>query len=1120
MDLPRTGQLDLPDNSHPHDASRRSDRAAHERLQRRAAAPSVDRSRQPGFPRTVKRRESHVPVLLLIVVLASLATLLWCRAFLGQYNSSLKNSVVEKLAKIFPDSIIQVDGVSSVGADKIIINNLRLGATAAHPKRPIVSVHRAVMHGDLDIAHWIQKTTRVTHIDLHGVRIDVWKSDSGLWSIQTLAPAPDAEMPSPSIDFQDATVRVFSDARPTANVLSFTDLHGRLAPLPTAAGPVDASNQATAAAAAAGPSVVKPPLAVQLSCRSTGLLKHLELTGTVDLERQIWNASGAVENLNFSPKLLETMPAELSQYLSQLAGLECLASSRFRVARTVEQGVSFEVQGRISSGRLRDPRLPYPLDKLSADFFCKNQILQLRSMRASSGDATLELSSDIMGFGRDVPMVIHAKANNLEIDSRLREALPDGLRRQWDRLHPSGRVDGSIQLTFDGQQWATVASLYCDEVSLKPWLFPYPVSGVTGMIRYQDGTLSAEQLTGTAGGEAVTSDFSLSRQGDQWYGRLNVQSAGALPIDEALLSALTPEGLAPTGAEKFIRSLHPRGGVQVNHATFKRELTGAATWNRNIDLQVVNGSIKYDHFRYPIHDIQGRIAAQDDHWWLHQFEGRNDSGQILCSGNWQLVDQAEIPLDLRFQATMVPIEEELRRALPKEVQYVWDELQPSGSIDRVEVQLSQRPGQPLATRVAIEERSESNQQAGRALRFQPRSFPLWLSEIDCSIQYEPGRVLIHQASGVNGDSRLAIQGVCQPQADGRWLADLRWLPRTRMIVDGQLLRALPKAIRDSLVRIDFRGPVGVLGSSQVLFANESDDTVNTTWDCQLDIENGQFGDGKEIGGMRGTLLTAGASDGSNLQARGTLEMDALNVFGVPLTRLTGPYAIADNKLYFGSEVADAQTGEQAAQMTADALTGRLTLAGVGLLHDGKLILRADLQDAELSGLMRDVGVEKASTQARCQAHLNFSGIPWNTQTWNGDGEVHLTDARLFQLPFMMRLLGTASINADDDSAFQTADIKFDIDGDKIPLVIECEGEVLRLRGKGWTNLRREIELDLYSYIGRRPIYSMVSPLLTESRYATFMLIEVDGTLDNPNMQRRPFPQLEATLQQIFPEVAR
>ena len=1072
------------------------------------ALPNQEADRQSK--KRAKRHESHVPVLLLIVVLASLATMLWYRAFLGKYNQGLHNSVVENLSRLFPDSVVQIGSVSADGPDKIIVNNLRLACAAVHPQRPIVTVHRVVLHGDLDIAHWVQKTTRVTHVDMHGVRIDVWRSAAGLWSIQTLQPHPLPNAPSPSIFFQDATLRLFSDEGSAANVLSFSDLQGRLEPLAASTVAVESPTDAA---------IGKPPLAVQLSCRSTGLLKHLELTGIVDVEQRTWSANGAIDNLNFSPKLLEAMPAELSQYLSQLSGLECTASSRFRVARTAEQGVSFEVQGRISAGRLRDPRLPYPLDKLSADFFCKNQILQLRSMRASSGEATLELNSDIMGFGRDVPMVIHAEAKNLEIDSRMRESLPASLREHWDRLQPTGRVDGSLRLTFDGHVWTPIASIHCDQVSIKPWLFPYPISDIQGQIRYQEGTISSEHLNGLAGGQPVSSTFSLSRQGKQWFGMLNFQSEGALDIDEPLLAALTPEGKETSGVERFVRTLHPRGTIQVNRATFEKETAESTTWNRNIDIQVLTGSIKYDYFRYPIYEIQGRIVGQGDNWWLHQFQGRNDSGQILCSGNWSLSGESEIPFDLRFQATAVPIEEELQRALPKEVQFVWDELQPSGSVDRVEVQLNKIPGQPLTTRVAIEERSEGNQQAGRSLRIQPKNFPLWLSDIDCSIQYEPGRVLIHQASGINGDSRLAIQGECQPQVDGRWLADIQWLPRTRLIVDGQLLRALPKTIRDSLVRIDFRGPVGVLGRSQVLFASETEATVNTAWDCQLDIESGQFGDGKVIGGLRGTLLAAGSSDGNTLQARGSVEMDALNVYGVPLTHLRGPYAIADNMLSFGSQVASPQPAQERQAMTADALTGQLAIAGVGHLQDGKLILNAELYDAELSGLLRDVGVEKASTQARCQAKLDFSGIPWNTQTWNGDGEIHLTDARLFQLPFMMRLLGAASVNADDDSAFQTADITFNIDGDKIPLHIQCDGEVLRLRGDGSINTRRDIDLQMYTYIGRRPIYNVVAPLLAESRYATFMLIEVDGTLDNPNMQRRPFPQFEATLQQIFPEVA-
>ncbi|MCA9259713.1 MAG: hypothetical protein KDA61_10960, partial [Planctomycetales bacterium] len=216
-----------------------------------------------------------------------------------------------------------------------------------------------------------------------------------------------------------------------------------------------------------------------------------------------------------------------------------------------------------------------------------------------------------------------------------------------------------------------------------------------------------------------------------------------------------------------------------------------------------------------------------------------------------------------------------------------------------------------------------------------------------------------------------------------------------------------------------------------------------------------------------------------------------------------------------------RVGQPAAQpLTADALSGKLKLSGQGKLDVGRFIVDAELNDAQLTTLMQDMGVDRATTDAKCNASLTFNGVPWNPQTHTGRGRVHLRDAKLYQLPFMIRILSAASVNASDDSAFQTADITFQIDGDRIPLQIACDGEVLRLRGEGWTNLRREISLELYSYAGRRvPITAVISPVLAESRYATLMMIEVEGTLDNPIMQRKPFPQLEATLQQVFPEMS-
>lgn len=1052
--------------------------------------------------------------------------MLWYRALLGKYDQGLHNSVVEHVQALFPESIVQVGRVATDGEGRIVVNNLRLASTATNSKRPIVSIHRAVLHGDLDIADWVRKTTRVSRVELYGVRIDVWRNRAGVWSVQTLKPQPNPKNPTPTILFSDTTLRLFSDGTQQAQVVSLQDLHGKVEPVGAAQNLASRSSASGNDVAQDWPatSASKSPLALELSCRGTGLLKRLELTGQVDWERQTWAAGGSLSGFSFSPQLLASLPPELLPALSQLSGLECMASCRFQVSHVLGQPIAFEVQGELSSGRLRDPRLPYPLDKLSADFFCKNQILQLRSMRASSGEADLELSCDIMGFGRDVPMVIHASANNLEIDSSLRESLPSKLQTQWDRLQPSGRVSGNLQLTFDGREWTPIASIRCEQVSVNPWLFPYPLSDLEGLIHYQNGTLSTDHIRGVAGGQAITGQFSLSQTGSQWYGKLSGQTAGPIAIDETLLSALTAEGKPTSGLETFVRSLHPRGSVQLNLASFEKKSPDQPTWNRKIDINVLGGSVNYDHFRYPIYEIKGRIAGQDDNWWLHDLEGRNDSAVILCSGNWRSAGEGQVPFNLSFDATAVPIEEELQRALSQDVQMVWDELQPSGSIDQVNVRLSKRLGEKLTTSVAVIEKSESNQVAGRSLRIQPKSFPVWLTDIDCNIQYEPGRVLIHSASGVNENNRFSLNGACQPRPDGRWLADIKWLPNTRFMVDGQLLRALPRTIRNSLVRIDFRGPVAVLGSSQVLFGNQSNSRIETAWDCQLDVENGQLADGKAIGGLRGTVMTNGNSDGTNFNASGFVQLDALNVKGIPLTNLRGPYTIADNMVAFGSEAKLPTLAQDSiappTEMTADALTGKLSLAGVGHLNTGKFIFSAQLAGAELSGLLRDVGVERASTRARCDAKLNFSGVPWDAQAWRGDGEIHLNDARLFQLPFMMRLLGTAAVNPDDDSAFQTADIHFEIDGDKIQLQqVSCEGDVLRLRGEGWANLRREINLELYSYVGRRPIYNVVSPLLSESRYATFMLIEVGGTLDNPTMQRRPFPQIEYTLQQIFPEVA-
>lgn len=1063
-----------------------------------------------------KKAESSTPVQLLIIALAALATVLCYRALMGKYDNGLRRSVAQHLKELFPGASVYVGRVSADGPGTIVVNNVRMASKARGPRRPVLTAQRVVLHGDLDIAHWIQKTTKVKQAHLYGLELNGWPNADGSWSTACLIPRPKPNADPPSISLYNAIVRLRKGPEDDANTIALHDISGHIEPqtdrpFTSPDNPLSHHPQ--------------PHLRARLTGRSSGLLRKLQFDGRLDPKTLSWIASGSIEQFNFSPKLLEQLPPQLAQYLTQLSGLECLATSTFEILACPDEPTTFKIQGSLTAGRLRDPRLPYPLENLSSDFFCKNSLLQLRRMHAQSGGADLELSTDIMGFRLDSPIVIHAKATGLDLDNRLYQSLPASWQRQWDRLSLSGTVGGSIDLKFDGRRWTPTASIQCENVAMRPWLFPYPLTNVTGLVGYQNNTVSSKRLSGLAGGQTIHGNFSLSQSDDQWLGKLQCQADGPISIDEQLLAALTPRDKAQTGAEKFVRSLHPSGSVKLTNATFERTSPDDPTWHRLIDASIYGGSIRYDGFRYPIYDIRGRVVGQDDRWWLDKFEGRNDSGRILCSGEWQSVRLGSVPLKLEFKAFAVPIAEELKHALPADAQFVWEELRPSGAIDKVTVLLQRLDSHsPVETQVQLTEDSASNQATGRSLRLHPRTFPYLLSDAACDISYSPGYVAIHKASAVNGASRLSLTGECRPNEDGRWKANVRWLPSTRLIVDRQLLKALPKSVRESLLKIDFRGPVSVLGKSEILFANQLDVSPMTSWDCQLDIEDGQLADGEHIGALRGTVWSQGHSDGSQLTASGNVAMDALTVRGIPVTRLKGPFALRGSNLYFGSRTSDVLPGANASQadnMTADALSGKLTLAGLGRLDSGKFYLKADLKDAELSALLQDVGVYRATTKASCDATLDFNGIPWNPQTYAGSGSIHLSDAQLYELPFMIRLLRVASVSASDESAFQTADIDFAIDGDQIPLPrIACDGDVLRLRGEGWMNLRREIDLELYSYVGRSNLIpKLASPWLAESRYATFMMIEVDGTLDNPVMQRRPFPQLERTLQQIFPEVA-
>ncbi|MEM8733308.1 MAG: DUF3971 domain-containing protein [Planctomycetota bacterium] len=1067
-----------------------------------------------------RRGKASNNTLLFILIIA--ASILGYRVFTQKYDRELHAVVVKELGTLLPESRVFVGRVYQDRSGTIIVSDLKLVDRSSKSKTPILEAQRIEVRGALSPTDLIQNQLQVKQVDLYGLQCDAWPDQNGRWNLLALKPKPKPNSTPPRIVFHDSMVRVRKSADLGAPSTTFHNLNGT----------IDHPRDPKSA------SGMKPCLGI-VRGMSTGTIRSFELRALVDLKGQAWTVDGKVSELAYTKALQSRLPDSVTQYLSQLKDLECIASAKFQFSSPSPQlPPTFKLAGRLKSGRLQDSRLPYLLENIAAEFHCENSKLQLRYMSATSGKATLDLDGDIYGFGSNVPMTIHAKVTNLDLDERLRQSLPASLQMDWNKFQPSGRVNGDVYLSYDGQTWTPELDVTCDQVSIRPWLFPYPIESIQGRVQFRNRTIFSEGVVGLAGGQAISSHFSIKKAPhapagvSPWIGELQCSADGPVSIDSQLVSCLTPrpDPNAPdkgaSGAELFVTSLKPSGTIQLNYAHFTRESVDES-WDKRISAHVYSGRIQYDQFRYPIYNITGHIQCQNSNWGLHQFEGRNDSGRIRCFGNWSTdPNSGFVPFDLDFEAFDVPLEEDLKTALPRDTQFIWDELQPQGTVDWVKVQLSRSAGQPrVQTIINISEKSRDNAVTGRSLKLTPKAFPYPLSDCECEIAYKPGFVKIHRASGVNGSTRIAMKGDCSPLADGRWHAAIDWLPQTRLQVEKPLLRALPKSVRDSLTKIAFQGPISVYGKSGITFTNSRNRKLESTWDCQLAVEEGRLGDGKYFGKLRGTAWIQGSSSGDSLQASGSIALDALTVMGIPVTRLNGPFALRGSNLYFGSSVYDALPNANvgSSQMTANALSGKIVLDGYGLLDDinrGKFHIESTLKSADLGLLLQDLGVESTTAVATCDADLKFDGIPWNSQTYSGVGSIQLRNAELYELPFMIRLMNLASVDA-EESAFQAADIKFELDGDTIPLTsVVCEGEVLRLIGEGQTNLRQELDLELNAFIGRRnPIRDAIKPLFSDSRFSTVMKIQVDGTVQNPIMTPTAFPQLEETLQTMFPEVA-
>lgn len=361
----------------------------------------------------------------------------------------------------------------------------------------------------------------------------------------------------------------------------------------------------------------------------------------------------------------------------------------------------------VRQGTIRYDVFPYPLENVSGVLEIFPRHWEFRDCVGTHKGCTVRC------FGRsdnpeDHPrMRVVIQAENLPLDQELEGALVPrmaGLRTAWQAVVPSGRMNlvAQVDQIFDQPEDIAVA-VTARGVRICPTFLPYPLTDVSGTVRYAQGRVDLENLVGRHGPTQLSVDRGevyLKPRGGFWAKAWNLKGS-PLQMDPALVQALPPAlrtvaaaldlqtpiefstelvvdstglaGVPPTiywDGGAVLRDASFRAGVPLEHVHGKAFCRGRH--NGNI-LEGLAGNIVFNQasvFGQPVRDIHCHLdVAKEEPEVLKipDLKAKLYSGDV--GGQARIEFGPSIHYDVNLTAMQVKLEEFGRHNFGAKVEY-------------------------------------------------------------------------------------------------------------------------------------------------------------------------------------------------------------------------------------------------------------------------------------------------------------------------------------------------------------------------------------------------------------------------------------------------------------------
>ncbi len=775
-------------------------------------------------------------------------------------------------------------------------------------------------------------------------------------------------------------------------------------------------------------------------------------------------------------------------------------------------------------------RFPYHVDQLIGKVTLDAEqtlTLALRSAESKTAFTVNGRFENILTAPRGQVDVV---AKNRSIDAALLNALPTTSQPTLKSLHPSGNLDVDLRVIYDPVVYPQdplqiETGLNVRDGFVQYDLFPLPISSIEGSIFMRNGAWVFNDLTGkTASGTLVASGSLVSgTQLEELMEEFRAKNANepttlqgvefedgassetlSSPAPLALFSVVPiPNDPLSKDAVRFQLTTDVNSfplGEELRKALVKYEkkeefeqlnLDGKADGQIRIsyrtdvpklglefDMTPTPGmvSARPEKLPFELREIDGRFVYREGSLTIDGFRAQNGRATLSANIKSRTIPNRGWSLDVsNLRVDQLQIDRDIQSATPNQATKFLSFLNPSGcfNIDGA-MRLSKGAGEQAKTRVS------------------------W--DLRVILQQNSARPFV-QLDAICGSAKLVGAAVEDGPSQVFAFVDLDSLYYNDLQIAG------------------LSGPIYYNGVD--VFWGREAPTIRRTQLYQDPFLRGRIDLAPVFQPSRGASPVNDLGPGTG---------DVPKTARAPLFRFRGQAPVDSPAGFNNAATSSDVVASTALAPTADGRSSlHARLFEGALVSDGVFNIRETptyrfttaLHNGKLEDFSRYFAPGSKPLKGRVNAHASLQGEGYSVATLKGEGDMNIQEAELYELPQIVKIFQLLSVQEPDQSAFNSATVKFNVLGDRLKLTnVLLRGEALTLFGDGWVTLRGQenlIDLTLNSRLGnasnRIPIVSDVLGEMGDQ----LTQIRVEGNLKSPIVHQEAAPGVKKAWWSFFPE---